>query len=266
MADFLHIFDEAAEWIAKLPMFPLFDTAHFILMTAAVRQDAGIEFSRRNPLSCWLCCMLSCFAGGVLANFLLGAPILNAFENQQAVGLATCIWYLVFYCPYDIFHKLTSWMPLLTIIVILKEVSRPRKILAGIAQAAKLYPKGYHLMVLIGMVKASGSNWMKMFERLMRGVWTPQNHEVLKPSFILKAAVLGSVLFVLQKQGALQISRDHLLLFYTAFLVIFKVAMVTANGPDPFVQLEGLTCFIMFGSEKEDQAKKVMADSKKKKE
>ncbi|XP_070562424.1 trimeric intracellular cation channel type 1B.1-like [Ptychodera flava] len=261
MGDFMKVYDEAAQWVVNLPMFPVFDVAHYILMTLALRQDSGIEFSRRNPLACWLCSMLSCFAGGVLANFLLGLPILASFENPVTLASASVIWYLVFYSPYDIFYKLTTFMPIMILVVALKEVSRPGKILSGIAQTAKLYPKAYHLMVLIGIVKASGSNWMKLFERMLRGVWIPTQNELLRPSFYTRECFI-----VLQKQGSLAMAQHHLVFAYTLFLVFWKVAMVATGAPDPFVQLEGLVCFIVFGAEEDKQVVKESLNSKKKKE
>jgi len=37
-------------------------------------------------------------------------------------------------------------------------------------------------MVLIGAVKGNGEAFMKIFERLIRGVWTPEAIEFLRPS------------------------------------------------------------------------------------
>ncbi|XP_002734501.1 trimeric intracellular cation channel type 1B.1-like [Saccoglossus kowalevskii] len=266
MGDFLEMLHITAEWFSELSMFPLFDIAHYILMIAAVRKDAGIEFSRKNPLACWLCSLLSSFAGGVIANFLLAQPILGAFESPVNIATATIVWYLVFYSPYDLFHKIVMWSPVYLVVLALKEVTRPRKILGGIAQTAKVFPKAYHLMVLIGVVKASGSNWMKNFERLARGVWTPTSNELMKPSFVLKVSVVGSVLFVLQKQGTVSMSQELLLLLYSLFLIFWKVSMTLVSVPDPFVPLEGLSCFIFFGSEEDTRVKKQTADRKKKKE
>ena len=50
----------------------LFDLCNFILAAMSVRKEVGIPFSRSNPLATWLATMTASFAGGLLANPLLG--------------------------------------------------------------------------------------------------------------------------------------------------------------------------------------------------
>lgn len=59
-------------------------------MIESVREDMGINgptFSRRHPLSCWLASMVVCFAGNILANFLLGEPIIAPFKKHDDIIL-----------------------------------------------------------------------------------------------------------------------------------------------------------------------------------
>lgn len=46
-----------------------------------------------NALACWLCGMLSCFGGKIIANFLLGQPIMAAFSSTKHIIAATVVWY-----------------------------------------------------------------------------------------------------------------------------------------------------------------------------
>jgi TRIC channel len=61
-----------------------------------------ISTFRRHPLSCWLSSMVVCFAGSFLANFLLGEPMVATFKRHEDIVLATVVWYLIFYSPFDI--------------------------------------------------------------------------------------------------------------------------------------------------------------------
>ena len=53
---------------------------------------AGLTFSRKHPLSLWLSSMLVIFSGSVIANALMGEPILTPFKNNNAIVLATAVW------------------------------------------------------------------------------------------------------------------------------------------------------------------------------
>uniref|UniRef100_A0A915C9Q4 Uncharacterized protein n=1 Tax=Parascaris univalens TaxID=6257 RepID=A0A915C9Q4_PARUN len=118
----------AANRVQRLKMFPYFDIAHYILMTIAVRDDlasGAAIFSRKHPLSCWLSSMLMCFAGSFLANFLLGEPVIAPFKRHDDILVATAIWYLVFYSPFDIVYKTSKFYPLRSSCAFSKKYSEP---------------------------------------------------------------------------------------------------------------------------------------------
>lgn len=101
-------FLDMANQVIKLKMFPYFDIAHSLLCALAVREDLGPgaqAFSRKHPLACWLSTMLMIFAGGMVANGLLGEPILAPLKNSPQLYVATVVWYFVFYTPFDIGYK-----------------------------------------------------------------------------------------------------------------------------------------------------------------
>lgn len=101
-------FLDMANQVIKLKMFPYFDIAHSLLCALAVREDLGpgaVAFSRKHPLACWLSTMLVIFAGGMVANGLLGEPILAPLKNSPQLYVATVVWYIVFYTPLDIGYQ-----------------------------------------------------------------------------------------------------------------------------------------------------------------
>ncbi|KAK6739345.1 hypothetical protein RB195_021024 [Necator americanus] len=118
--------------LQKLKMYPYFDIAHYLLMCESVRGDLGassLPFSRRHPFSCWLSSMLMCFAGGLLACFMLGEPVITPFRKHDDILLASLVWYAVFYSPFDVVHKLISLKPMKVVVSITKEVQRTHKAL-----------------------------------------------------------------------------------------------------------------------------------------
>ena len=52
----------------------------------------SLPFSRKHPLSLWVSSMLVIFAGGILANLLLGEPVLAPLKNNNQLLLSTIVW------------------------------------------------------------------------------------------------------------------------------------------------------------------------------
>lgn len=244
-------FLDLANQVTKLKMYPYFEVAHAVITCLYVRDDlaGGSQyFSRKHPLSCWLSSMLSIFAGGILASFLLGEPVLGAVKSNQQIALATIVWYLIFYSPFDVVYKICKFLPIKVVLSALKEVIRCKKVHDGVIHAAKLYPNSYLIMIMIGTIKGNGSGFLKVVERLFRGVWTPSAVEIMQPSFPTKACIVASVIFVLDKKTD-YISAPHALVYFgvVIFFVYFKLSSVLLGIHDPFGPFENLFCAIFMG-------------------
>lgn len=59
---------------------------------------------------------------------------------------------------------------------------RAKKVHDGVTHAAKLFPNAYIVMIVIGAIKGNGAGFVKVGERLVRGVWTPTAVEFLVPN------------------------------------------------------------------------------------
>ncbi|VDM58056.1 unnamed protein product [Angiostrongylus costaricensis] len=217
-------------------------------MCDQVRQDLGsssLPFSRRHPFSCWLSSMLMCFSGRFLACFLLGEPVITPFRKHDDVILASIIWYSVFYAPFDVVYKLFLFKPVKIVANIAKEVQR---IAHGIAYATKLYPESYIVQELVGIASGAGSGIMKIAEQLVRGSWSPSQHELLRPSFTTKACILASLVFILERNSVyITAPHDLVYLFVVGFFVYFKLAAILFGVTDPFAPLENLFCALFMG-------------------
>jgi len=249
---------DVATVVTKLKMYPYFDVCHYTLMCISVREDVPPPqqgsstptqpFSRRHPISSWLSSMLICFAGGIIANMLMGEPPIAAFKDHQSILTATVCWYLVNYSPFDIIYKLAKFLPVYLAMGILKETQRAHKVYHGVLVAAKLYPSSYLVIVIIGTIKGAGSGIMKSFDRLVRGIWTPGKNEVLQPSFYAtKASVVAAIVFLCERLSLIAV--PHALIYFgvVLFFVYFKVSSVVLGISDPFIPLENLFCAIFMG-------------------
>lgn len=61
----------------------------------------------------------------------------------------------MFYSPFDMAYKLCKFMPIRIILSAMKEVIRCKKVHDGVIHAAKIYPNGYLIMVVIGTIKGT---------------------------------------------------------------------------------------------------------------
>ncbi|XP_072025592.1 trimeric intracellular cation channel type 1B.1-like [Amphiura filiformis] len=242
----------AMDYFGAIPLFPLFDWAHFTLSVIEVRSDAGSGTKRlckNHPLVCWFCSMVSCFAGPILLNFMIGQPVLQCFNNHARVGLATIIWYLVFYAPGDFYYNVMTTLPAKMGLVPLKEVFRTKNVARGVVVSADLYPEAYLIMIINAVILGCGGSLMRNVERCLRGVWdTSTNSELLKPTFMLKACITNAILVILCREGLLPIPLSHLLLYITIVMSTIKISMMLFHLPDPFGFMEITIRPLVFGS------------------
>lgn len=240
--------------VKRLRMFPCFDVAHYILMCMTVRNDyhpqttsggSSQAFSRVHPLSSWVGSMMMCFSGGILGNFLLGEPLIAPFRNGRDVLLATAIWYFINYSPFDFVHKLCVFTPITAIICSLKEVHRANKVYHAVLFALKTFPGAYILVAIYGVLKGSAATHMRLFQRLVSGVWQPSSIEILKPCVMTKASTVAVILFLLDFTGYVDIDET---LLYLAMVVFFLcVHCLTYFNVDPFIAFENLFCSVFMG-------------------
>jgi len=240
--------------VAKLKMYPYFDVANYILMCMMVREDSHRDpaadpqaFSRKHPLSCWLSSMLMCFASVVLTNVLTGESPIAPFTNHRDLLTASIVWYAINYTPFDIFYKVCKFLPVKVVIYCFKEVQRANKVHHGVSFAIKHYPHSYPVICLIGVIKGAGYYFMRIFDRLVRGVWIPTSHEILTPAMATKASLCASIAFILHDLGYITLEHHLLYLAVVLFFILVRILYLLAGIHDPFHPFENLFCGVVFG-------------------
>ncbi|XP_048450973.1 trimeric intracellular cation channel type B-A isoform X1 [Rhincodon typus] len=225
---------------SRISMYPFFDMAHYTLSIMKLKEQPGaVDVAHRSPIACWFSGMLCCFGGAILASVLLGEPPIEPFTNNRNIILASIIWYLIFYCPYDKFYKCCNFLPSKLFIAGMKEVTRARKIVAGVMDAHSRYRNGWLAVIAVGWAKGAGSGLIANFEQLVRGVWIPERNELLRMSYGTKVTLIGAVLFTFQQMNYLPITKHNLIFLYTMFVVSTEVAMVLFNiRHSPFAPME----------------------------
>lgn len=244
---------EAADVVKRLKMYPYFEVANYILMCMTVREDnfpqqsTGVQtFSRLHPLACWFGSMMLCFAGGILGNFLLGEPLLTPLQSEREVITATIVWYLINYAPFDFVYKLCKFTPIRLIISLMKEVHRANKVNHGILFALKNFPGSHIVVGVFGVLKGSASLHMRVFQRLVCGIWQPTGLELLKPSPVTKASLVATVTLILLYEGFIDFPVQLVYALVILFFVLVRLLNMAFNI-DIFSPFENLFCSVFMG-------------------
>ncbi|XP_039206376.1 trimeric intracellular cation channel type B isoform X1 [Crotalus tigris] len=234
---------------SRLPMFPFFDLAHYTASILSLKEQRGVvEVAYGSPLACWFSAMLYCFGGSILSSLMLAEPLIAFLANTTGVLLASSVWYLIFYCPRDLAYRCLCFPPIRLMIAGMKEVTRTWKITGGIVHAHKRFADAWLIMIGVGWARGAGGGLISNFEQLVRGVWKPETNELLKMSYPVKVSLMGAVLFTMQCNFYLPITKHNLMLLYTLFLVITKInMMVTGCTTSPFASLEEPLARLFFG-------------------
>ncbi|KAL4623114.1 trimeric intracellular cation channel type B-like isoform X1 [Arapaima gigas] len=246
--------DALSRAVRALPMFPLFEAAHYTVSATALREQPGaVGVAQQSPFACWFSTMLHCFGGAVLSGLMLAQPSVAPLSNTGSVLLASLVWYLVFYCPQDLVYRCSAFLPIRLVLSAMKEVSRTWKVVGGVSQARSQYKDGLLVMVAVGWARGAGSGLISNFEQLVRGVWKPETNELLKMSYPTKVTLMGAVLFTLQQTERLPVKEPHLMFAFTLFLVSNKVwMMLTGSASSPLAPLEAATHRIFFALPREE--------------
>ncbi|CAF0745231.1 unnamed protein product [Didymodactylos carnosus] len=240
--------------LSRLRMYPYFDICHYLITSTMVRDDILLHqtttpnFSRRHPLSCWLSSMLLCFAGSIMSNFLLGESPIKDFQQHQHLLLASICWYLVFYSPFDLIYKLLKFMPIKLFVGIMKEIQRTKKIYDGVHHTMHIYPDAYIIIVIIGTVKGCAGSVMASVDRFVRGVWLPNQHEFLYPTFATKACMISAIIFTMEHYSLIKFDRELIYLCVASAFIYVKIISVFFKQYDPLMPFENLSCGLLFNS------------------
>lgn len=238
--------------LLQLELYPFFDLSHMIICCLHIRSDLaqtteGIYFSRRHPFACWLSCIFTIYSGTILANFLLNEPIIQVFNDTTHVILSSIVWYLIFHSPLDVVYKLCTFTPVISILTIMKEILRCHKVRAGVILATKLHPGSYFTIIVIGTVKGNGYGFLRVIERVFRGIWKPNDNEFLNLSLATKVSIMGSIALILEEKTFMS-KEMHCLVFgiITTITLILKLWPITSSNEN-IKGVEVIICDFLFG-------------------
>lgn len=179
-----------------------------------------------------------------------GEPVIAPFKDIRAIFLATAVWYLIFYSPFDLTYKICKLLPFYCVLGVAKELTRVKKVHDGVVHAQHAYPDSSAMLIwiIIGTAKGAGSGIIRFVERFMRGTWNPGSHELLLPTFQTKASIIGALVFSLEGRTE-YLTQPHSLVYagVAIFFVWSKLIYLIFHLVDPMLPLENLFCAIFMG-------------------
>ena len=246
--------DEASgvPWLTLLLEF-----SHVVLSCLQVRNECpDLAYSRRYPVATLFACTITCLAGGLISNLLLGLPLIaDLAQNAHMALLIVSCWYLVFYSPLDICYRLfNSNLALKLPLSIFKELGRARKVSKGISLANSVYPGSIPVMLIIGTIKGTGSSFLRPFILMSQGYTFHDGNldPLARPSFTTKATFIASCILTTafgRQDGIAGLGYPQIVFIVSLLLVYAKVSLTLLKLGDPLAPFEGLVCLFCFGRE-----------------
>lgn len=175
--------------------FPVFEMAHFVITALTLRLEFGKQRARESPLASCFSTLVSCLAGSLMTNMLLGLPPADVFKSDWKVLSITVVWVSVHFSPQDCIFKLVNQPVVFSLLWSIKELERMRKIVTGVALVQAKYPASLFLSVLAGVLRGNGTTIIRPAVRLVSGVLRLDN-ELTQPGLSTKMCLLAALAWV----------------------------------------------------------------------
>ena len=160
-------FSVLQETLFTFPIFPVLWTAHCIVQCLNLRttinghHGSALDFARQSPLSCFILTIFYTFPGGIMGCVLSSEPPWAVLANTNQVVVMLISWYLVFYCPNDMFEKTFSAFLIRTPLCIMQDFQRLHLVINGVNKIHKLYPSALLYPVVFSTCSSSGFMFLK---------------------------------------------------------------------------------------------------------
>lgn len=135
--------------VLTTPVFPYLWLPHVIVMTFFLRSSLGpsaVVWAQRHPLSCFTLGLIYCFSGGLAGLFLGNKSLLTILTWSPNLYSFSLAWYLMFFSPYDVVHRLVSSLtPFLPLLVATQDWLRIAVVASGVRTTLEEHPTAFCL-------------------------------------------------------------------------------------------------------------------------
>ena len=170
--------EESGAWdglvsgVLTTPVFPYLWLPHVIVMTFFLRSSLGpsaVPWAQRHPLSCFTLGLIYCFSGGLAGLFLSNKSLLTILTWSPNLYSFSIAWYLMFFSPYDLVHRLVSTLtPFLPLMVAAQDWLRIAVVASGVRTTLEEHPTAFVYPVVFAVITSNGFLIFKYFEQVQK--------------------------------------------------------------------------------------------------
>lgn len=212
--------ESIAETVKNLEMYPYFEMVEAIQVSKAVRNDDRKNiFSSRHLLSNYIAVMFNLFACNIIVQLLTAIPILEELKSGKALTIATVMWYLVNYSPFDFMFKACLTPPLSLLLLVFGEVQRVFKIYETVSQASMIFPGNNLIIIALAVLRGVGDSLQLLIIQLISGLWKPHSIQLMRSNIDIKSSLLAALIFVLYNHNCLN-GSEAIVYMVVVFLVV----------------------------------------------
>lgn len=176
--------------------FPVFELSHYFITAITLRLEFGEQSARQSPLASCFSMLISCLAGSLMSNMLLGFPPADSFLSDWKVASILMVWVSVYFSPQDFIFNFVNQPLVYCLLWSIKEVERMRKIVSGVAMVQDKYPASLFLAALAGVLRGNGTTIIRPVVRLVSGVARLDN-ELTHPGVSTKLCLVAALAWIL---------------------------------------------------------------------
>ena len=158
--------------VLTTPVFPHLWIPHVIVMTFFLRSSLGpsaVPWAQRHPLSCFTLGLVYCFSGGLAGLFLSNKSLLTILTWSPNLYSFTMAWYLMFFSPNDLMHRLVSSLtPVLPFLFASQDWLRIATCAHGIRTTLEEHPTAFVYPVVFAVITSNGFLVFKYFEQVQK--------------------------------------------------------------------------------------------------
>jgi len=174
---------------------------HYILVIYGVKVKWNVCHAKYQPILTWLTSIICCFGGGIMVKMLTAQQPLTCFEDNDAVMYVTVLWIIIFYCPTDHIERAMCNVAVVSILSLLKELLRAKKVQKSVAIGYATYSGSLLNPVLLGVVGSCGGSFLKNSASLVTNQWNTNSITMYTTSYVTKTCFISSFFHLVHTHG-----------------------------------------------------------------
>lgn len=232
-----------SEWFDGVPCFPWLDVPYCIMMAVFLReQKDSVKFAVSYPIASLVVLILYVQANIICVHLLLGLPPVSCLDGAYDSLTAVICWWLVFFCPRDLFMRAFKYEPVQFGVRVLCEIRHARMVMIACKEGHEYFPNHCTIIIFCGLVDGCAGRLMMSIDRMIRNECAAESdgdNELKQVSEVTKASLVLAVFYYSILVGYLPITPAVGVVCGAGFMVALLLNNILLGRTDPFIPLQG---------------------------